>query len=285
MSKRRTTSGIDLDNYILATELAHSAGVTPDSVASYGRRHAKRCRGALRHVGGRNYLHVKLAEQYLNRLGLERRAVRPHRWRTLKAVLIDSGAGRSTAVNAIARGELRAVLAGASIYVQPEDAEHFILRHKDLKPLAGWVMVSSLPRELKRSKEAVNQWIRRNRDTVVVRTFLHPTRNRPVPHIREADAERYRKIVASGSEKHVGHAYTDAGSCRDRVLEMVKGNGEPVSGSEVAERLGLAHDRCMRVLKDLFDDGLLAQCGRGTCQHPFSYRMASPDADEHDDPC
>lgn len=282
MPKRRSKTGIDHDKYVLAAELAHSIGVSPETVAGYARRRSGQWRGALRHVDGRNYVHIALAETYLKRLGLKRSAKRPKGWKTIKAVLAESGAGRSTFMSALRRGELRAVLAGSGVYVHPEDAESFVLAYKNLKPLPGWVMVSALPKELGRSKEAVNQWIRRNRDTVEVREFLHPTCNRPVPYISEADAERYRKIFAGGSDKHVGHAFTDAGSCRERVIAEVASRREPVSGSELAQRLGLAQDRCTHVLKELFDDGVLVRCGRGVPFDPFRYTTA-PAKDDRDD--
>ena len=156
---------------------------------------------------GRNYVHLSVAEAYLSRLGLERRAARPKGWKTLKAVLTDSGAGRNTAMNAVRNGKLRAVLVGASIYVHPEDATAFALQHRNLKPLAGWVRVSTLKDEVGRSKEAVNQCLRRHRDKIEVRHYLHPVLNRPVPYIKEGDAARYRTIVAKGSAKHIGYCF------------------------------------------------------------------------------
>lgn len=272
MPKRRSKTALDPDSYVPAAELAHSAGVRPEAVAAYAKRRAKRWRAALRHVGGRNYVHINLAERYLKHRGLERRPRRPEGWRTLKGILADSGAGRATFMNTLAKGDLCAVLVKHNICVHPDDAEHFVLNYKNLKPPHGWVMVSCFPTKLGRSKEAVNQWIKRNRDSVEVRRFLHPTRNRPTPYIRDADATRYRAIVATGSEKHVGYSYRGNGKTRQKILAEVVKQGEPVTAAVVATELGFSDDLCKRVLAKLHGEQLLERCGRGVAHHPFRYR-------------
>lgn len=183
---------------------------------------------------------------------------------------------------ALGRGDVRAVLVKHNICVHPEDAEHFILNHKDLKPPPGWVIVSRLPKELGRSKVAVNQWIRRNRNTVEVRRFLHPTRNRPTPYIREADAARYRAIVTNGSEKHVGHSYRikSSGRTRQRVLEGVTQHHGPVTAAEIAAELGLTDDLCNRVLTKLHGEDMLKRCGKGVAHHPYSYLVRVVDEND-----
>lgn len=286
MTPKRTRSWrakpVNPEKYVPAAQLASSVGVSPETVAAYAKRRAKHGARGLRKIGGRNYLHIDVADAYLSRMGLERQARRPSGWRTLKALLSDSGAGRSTAMRGIRNGELRAVLAGGTVCVHPEDAAHFVLTHKDKRPLPGWVMVSALSKELGRSKEALNQWIRRNRDTVEVRAFLHPVCNRPTPYIKEADAERYRAIVSGGSEKHVGHGCKGAEASRVRVLAAVAGYGRPVTASDIAGELGFAEDHCVRVLRRLFDEGVVTRCGRGTAHYPYGYVVPADFTKEHE---
>ena len=62
---------VELPCYVSAAELAHSAGVSTETVAEYAKRRAKRQPRALRQVGGRDYVHLDVAEAYLGRLGLE----------------------------------------------------------------------------------------------------------------------------------------------------------------------------------------------------------------------
>ena len=60
-----------------AAELASSIGVSPETVAAYAKRRAKRGARVLHKVKGRNYLHIDLADAYLSRMGLERQAADP----------------------------------------------------------------------------------------------------------------------------------------------------------------------------------------------------------------
>lgn len=166
------------------------------------------------------------------------------------------------------------MLVGLNICVHPEDARAFTLNHQNLKPLAGWVMVASLGKALGRSKEALNQWIRRNRDAVEVRCFLHPTCNRPVPCIEEADAARYGAIVAGDSAKHIAHSYRVGISSRNRVLAVLSCADKLLTRTELATRLGMDDEHAVGVVTTLCREGVLKRCGRGVAYHPYTYALA-----------
>jgi hypothetical protein len=256
------------EKYIAVAEVARSVGVLPEATVAWFRRH----RHKVFKKGRYNYVSLATAELYLNARGLERVAQRPRGWRTVKAVL-DCGVGRETVMKAVKAGRIRAVMYRKAIYLQPDDAESFTLEYRSARPLPGWVLAPELRNELGRSKEALNQWIRREK--VEVRRFLHPTRNRLTPYIREADADRYRQIVRTGSEKHKGRLYSGGVHSRDLVLQAIAGAGAAgVTASEIAKLTGLGRDTCRNTVRELAESGLLNRNGKGSWKEHYRFTIA-----------
>ena len=259
-------------NLYPVAELAHSIGVTPESAREWFRRR----RLKITKRGGRNHVSPNAADSYLNHWGYERVAKRPKGWLTVKAVL-DCGVGRMTLIKAVQAGRVRAVMHRKSIYLEPEDARHFMLEYSTLRPLSGWVLVPVPRDELGVSKEALNQWIRRNK--IPTRRFLHPTRNRPTPYLKGADADTYRQLVATGSVKHKGHVYKGGVHSEELVRTAVEHSGpDGVTAKEVAEATGVCHDTCRDTLRKLYRSGELSRSGPGTWKEHFRFYVPLQEA-------
>jgi hypothetical protein len=181
--------------------IARAAGVKPEAVKHWLDRRRRQGWLGYKKVGGRNMIRIDVAEEYLRLRGLERRSKRPPGYTSLKALAVEAGMSLSAMHKAARRKKLCIVNVKNRFYVQPEDAANFLLEMKSNKPLAGWVMASELGRRTGRSKEAVNQWIRRHK--IKTRLYLHPSIGRPTPYLSEVDAERYKR-VAKETAKHIG---------------------------------------------------------------------------------
>jgi hypothetical protein len=176
--------------------LAAMAGVNCEAVVRYARRHGIKSNAK---PGRHNYLSEDEAERYLNLRGLLRSAEKPHGYKALKVLVQESGATYTYWLPRIRKPDVRAVNVKNSIHIDPDDFAFLLSEYHGYRPLPGWVLVSEVRLEVGCTKEAINQWIRRNK--VERRKFLGSIK-RPDYYIREADALRYKEGFPERQARH-----------------------------------------------------------------------------------
>lgn len=210
--KPKTT--LDRQTKITVREFAEAVGVSQRGVQLWLRRQVKRGHNYLRTEQGAPALSLEGAERFLDSRGVPRASTRPRGWPTVKAVMLEAGVEGNKVYRLIREGVLRAQYHGGSLYVHPGDATWFLKTEREAMPLAGWVPLTDVRMEAKRSQQALDSFIRR-RD-LPTKVFKHPRLSRPSRYMRARDAETYRALAAAngkytpkvhqGSRCEVNHA-------------------------------------------------------------------------------
>jgi hypothetical protein len=181
---------------LTCADVAHAVGVNAEAVSAYARLRGFK----LRKSKGKNVFPRELLSGYLWKSGIPRLPERPKGWKPIKALLAKLGATYTYVIPRLQKGDVRAGYTGNSIFIHPEDFDFLCSEYRSLNPLPGWILVAKVRDDVGCTKEALNQWIRRNK--VVRRVYLHPTLKRKDFYISEQDAARYKDGFKVRQKRH-----------------------------------------------------------------------------------
>jgi DNA-binding transcriptional ArsR family regulator len=258
------------DVWVPTAEVAERAGVRTESVVQFATRD-RRHRGHKK-VGSRHYITVELAESYLEPRGVPRVDVDPG-WPTPADLIERSGAGPMYVYGRLRKPGVRLVRQANRLLVHPADFEQLVLEYRSLRSLPGWRLVGEVRDESGRSKEALNQWIRRNK--IERRRYVSPRNGRPDYWIRDRDAERYLERTRERADRHTKRHLVDGGlTTRQRIYRLLRRRGR-ASTNDLVEFLAIDGSTVHRHLRILREAGRVKQVRRGNRNHPAAFETIS----------
>jgi hypothetical protein len=200
-----------LPNHVFIQRVASAAGVSNQSVhrvakkrlEKEGKRDRKRLEGC-----PYTFVSLDLWDTYMQIGSISRMPSKPKGWVTAKS-LLEEGFSKRKLYQLVKDGQIKAVYVGNTLYLEPESAQAYLRSRQDLRPPPGWVSVSELRAQAKRSKQALFTYLKRHQ--VETKQFLHPKRDQLVQYLRQEDAERYLEHMVKGVKE-----------CEEEVLHSVE---------------------------------------------------------------
>lgn len=146
-----------LDRFIPVVELAEMAGTRRGSVYSWVMKNSRVQQR--RRAGRRLYVHLTIADRYLERYLVERQPRRPKGWLSTEQAAERIGVS-TTSLKQLIRDEpesVEAVVVGGSYFFEPEGVARAQLERSDARPLPGWTALRDLAAELGKDPGALRK--------------------------------------------------------------------------------------------------------------------------------
>jgi hypothetical protein len=192
----------NLPNHVLLNRVADAAGVSTRSITRVakkrleqeGKRDRKRLKGC-----PYTFVSVSLWDDYMQIGNVARLPKKPKGWLTSKA-LCGQGFSRRKLYELVKEGTLEAVYVRNTLYFEPRRAEQCLQERQNLRPPPGWVGISEVTRQAKRTRQAF--WTYLKTHGITTKMFLHTSRDQLVHYVTVEVANEYLATVAE-TGKHV----------------------------------------------------------------------------------